>query len=61
MNVSTAGAAHVAAPQRSAPSGEAAEVRGAPDHDGDSDDTASASVSKAAPPPGVGIQVDKTA
>ena len=62
MNVSSAGAAHVAQALRPAASTEAAEVPGRPDHDGDADDTsAAASAPKAALPPGVGLQIDKSA
>jgi hypothetical protein len=61
MNISSAGAASIARTQQPAASSEAAEVKGAPDHDGDADDAAPAVQAKAALPPNVGQAVDKTA
>ena len=61
MNVSSAGAAQVAQTQLTAATREAAEIPGAPDHDGDADDVAAAATTKAALPQGVGAAVDKTA
>ena len=60
MNVSSA--ANVARTQATMASKEAAETRGAPDHDSDADDVgAAAAPAKAAPAPGTGTKVDKTA
>ena len=60
MNVSSA--ASVARTQATVASKEAAETPGAPEHDGDADDAASAAATvKAAPGPGTGTKVDKTA
>ena len=61
MNVSSAGGVSVARTQATIASKEAAETPGAPDHDGDADDAASAASVKAAPAAGTGTRVDKTA
>ena len=61
MNVSSSGSSQAASIKATPVSKEAAEPAGAPDHDGDSDDTGVKAAPQAALPQGVGKTVNKTA
>ncbi len=61
MNISSITASQTARLLATSVPSETNEVKGAPDHDGDADDAASAAPEKAALPPQVGTAIDKTA